>query len=180
VVASIAETPPSGTVNAFESALASEGLAIRDVAYTLQIEKQNLEDVKDVGQAKVTMAVGPDWVMRNGGPGQVRIVRYADDLTSQALPTTYKGVDIEGSMVFEAESPNGLSIFALIAVKSSQEVITAETPLKTAAVTGEDLITAVPGQISRFEHVLSLPRFAPLDILSGIKNRTMFFPARPV
>jgi hypothetical protein len=159
VVSSIAEEITPDAARAFDTALASEGLAVRDIAYTLQVEKSQIQDEKDIGAAKVTMAVGSDWVMKNGGPDQVQIVRWADDLSSQALPTVLKGSDESGNMVFEARSPRGLSIFALIAVKPSQEVFI-ENSRGEGTVLVQDSFTRVSEWVRGVVDIFFNPRLA--------------------
>jgi len=75
------------------------------------------------------MSVAPSWVLSNGG---IFISRLADDGSSQILDTKFTGLDSSGNMIFTGTSPNGLSIFALISVRSAEATVTpAATPATT-------------------------------------------------
>ena len=117
---SISEIPDASSRSAFERAAADKGYQIDAIAYTMQVEKTNLEDQKDIGAATVTMSVAPLWVLNHGGITNVKIARFADDGSSQVLDTQFTGLDRLQNMVFTGTSPGGLSIFAVIAVKNPQ------------------------------------------------------------
>jgi hypothetical protein len=123
IAASISEKPDSRAQAAFERAAAWKGQQIESVAYTLQVHKTHLEDIKDVGQATVSMSIAPSWALNRGGITNMKIARYADDGSSQLLDTQFTGLDSSQNMVFVGTSPGGLSIFALVAVKNSQVAI---------------------------------------------------------
>jgi PGF-pre-PGF domain-containing protein len=65
------------------------------------------------------MTVSPAWVAAHGGADAIRIIRSAEDGTKEVLATTLVGTDADGMMVFEAYSPNGLSIFGLAAATAT-------------------------------------------------------------
>ena len=69
--------------------------------------------------ATIRMAAGPEWVTSMGGVDNVVILRQADDGTTTGLEThCLKERDAAGNYIFEAVSPDGLSTFALVAIKS--------------------------------------------------------------
>src|SRR5690606_1203538 len=73
----------------------------------------------DVGDASVWLSAPRSWVAAHGGIGAIRIVRAGPDGTAEVLETRFVGYGEEGSMVFEASSPNGLATFVLAAVESA-------------------------------------------------------------
>jgi len=102
-------------MSAFQLAASNDGLNLDAVAYTLNIVKTNLTNGQDISDATIRMAVSQAWVAANGGVDAIKIIRSAEDGTTEVLATTYVGLDADGNMVFEAYSPNGLSIFGLAA-----------------------------------------------------------------
>jgi hypothetical protein len=61
------------------------------------------------------MSVPAGWVTAHGGINAIVIGRIADDQTTTILKTSFSGYDQNGNMEFIADSPDGLSVFALIA-----------------------------------------------------------------
>jgi PGF-pre-PGF domain-containing protein len=102
--------------SAFQLAADTDGLNLGEIAYTMNIVKTNLTNGQDIAGAVIRMAVSHAWVESHGGAGAIRIIRSAEDGTKEMLATRLIGTDADGSMVFEAVSPNGLSIFGLAAV----------------------------------------------------------------
>ncbi len=113
--------------SAFQLAASADGLALGDVAYTLNIVKTNLENGQDVAGATIRMAVSPAWVAAHGGVDAIRIIRSAEDGTKEVLATRLIGTDADGNMIFEAVSPNGLSIFGLAAATAASSSPTTST-----------------------------------------------------
>ncbi|MFZ1898261.1 hypothetical protein [Methanoregula sp.] len=109
-----------------ENTVNEKGYRLDAVAYTAQVEKTDLQDKTYIGPSVVTMSVAPSWVLNHGGLSNVKIVRLADDRTSQLLETQFSGIDTSINMVFTGTSPDGLSMFTLISV-ASQEVTVAPT-----------------------------------------------------
>ena len=109
-----------------ENTVNEKGYRLDAVAYTAQVEKTDLQDKTYIGPSVVTMSVAPSWVLNHGGLSNVKIVRLADDGTSQLLETQFSGIDTSINMVFTGTSPDGLSMFTLISV-ASQEVTVAPT-----------------------------------------------------
>ncbi|WP_083523355.1 outer membrane protein assembly factor BamB family protein [Methanofollis ethanolicus] len=102
--------------SAFQIAASSDGLNVNAVAYTMNIVKTNLTNGQDVSNATIRMTASPAWVNAHGGVDAVRIIRWAEDGTKEVLKTVLVGTDADGNLVFEAYSPNGLSVFGLTAV----------------------------------------------------------------
>ncbi|HOI13823.1 MAG TPA: PKD domain-containing protein, partial [Methanoculleus sp.] len=107
--------------SAFQLAASADGLTLGDVAYTMNIVKTNLTNGQDIAGATIRMTVSPAWVAAHGGADAIRIIRSAEDGTREVLTTTLVGTDADGMMVFEAYSPNGLSIFGLAAATAASQ-----------------------------------------------------------
>ena len=139
------KTPTPQVQAEFERAVGDEGYRLDSVAYAMQVQKDNLMDKTDVGQAVVTMSVSPSWVLNHGGLTNTKVVRLADEGTSQVLDTRFVGLDSSQNMVFAATSPGGLSIFALISVKSSQEPLAPlASPVPLSTLERSASLVAVP------------------------------------
>jgi PGF-pre-PGF domain-containing protein len=103
--------------SAFQLAASDNGLNLGDVAYTLNIARTNLENTQDIAGATIRMTVSPAWVEAHGGADAIRIIRFAGD-TQEVLSTWFVGTDAGGNLVFEADSPNGFSVFGLATVSA--------------------------------------------------------------
>jgi hypothetical protein len=113
-------------------------LEITDIAYVLAVNKTNIENIQyetkngklvpisdgAVQNALITMKVSPSWVAAHGGVDAIKIMRY-DNGTAEALITHYMGTE-GGLMVFQGESPRGLSIFAVCSVNSLSTIAHSE------------------------------------------------------
>ena len=102
----------------FESALKNEGLDIQNIDYTMTVTKTNITTSHS---SNVTMTASQEWVEANGGVDSIYIVRLGDDGKQQVLKTRFIGYDEKGNMIFEAESPDGLSVFGLVSAKATEE-----------------------------------------------------------
>ena len=102
----------------FENALKKEGKDIQAVDYTMTVTKTNITTTHS---ANITMTASPKWVEDNGGKDSIYIVRLGDDGKKQVLKTRFVGNDTAGNMIFEAESPDGLSVFGLVSAKATEE-----------------------------------------------------------
>ncbi len=110
----ITKDPSAKASTAFVLTALDTDRAVADVACALNIEKANLEDGINLGQAVITMKAGRAWADRYG-LDRVSIMRYTEEGQTQILDTTFQGY--EGDMaVFQATSPDGLSIFGLVAL----------------------------------------------------------------
>jgi len=148
IAVSLAEKPDPLVQAAFDSAVKKTGYQMDAIAYTLNVAKTNLNDGREIGIATVNMSISPSWITAHGGVGQVKIARYADDGTSQVLDTRSAGPDSSGNMVFTGTSPGGLSIFALVSVKTTPVAAAAITPQPTSPsslpFTGANSLLLVP------------------------------------
>jgi hypothetical protein len=74
-------------------------------------------------------------------------MRQPDDLSAepQVLPTTFTGIDFTtGNFVFEALSPDGLSVFGLVTVKATVTE-KAEEPNTTVLVSSKSIVSTDVG-----------------------------------
>ena len=81
----------------------------------LDIEHENLVNGVEIGNVVIRMIIGSAWVQRLGQENIV-IARRADDGTTVFLETTLVGRDVDGRFIFEAFSPQGLSVISLVAL----------------------------------------------------------------
>ena len=114
----IAKEPSSEMLSYFQLAAAAEGVGIQDVAYTLNIQKSGIANGADITSAVIRMAVAPEWVSAHGGVGAIQIIRHGEEGLTEVLDTEFAGYDAAGLMIFEALSPNGLSLFGMAAVST--------------------------------------------------------------
>ncbi|WP_220680884.1 PKD domain-containing protein [Methanofollis formosanus] len=135
--ADLIENVSENVASAYSLALLDEGLDVSEIAYTMKVTKKGIEKC---GPATITMTVSPEWVTARGGVDKIRILRMADDGTTQVLETVFKGYDTDGQYVFEAVSPDGLSEIGLVAVTES----TAVTVKPTDVGVGAETPTTIP------------------------------------
>jgi len=100
--------------SALHAAANNNGAEIVDIAYILNIEKTNLDNT-NLGEATITMKVGRAW-MESYDIANIRILRCSEEGEYQILPTEFKGYE-DGEAIFEAISPDGLSLFGLAALQ---------------------------------------------------------------
>ena len=115
----------------FENALKNEGLDIQNIDYTMTVTKTNITTSHS---SNVTMTASPEWVEANGGVDSIYIVRLGDDGKQQVLKTRFIGYDETGNMIFEAESPDGLSVFGLVSAKATEEKLAEDKNATVVAV----------------------------------------------
>jgi hypothetical protein len=114
--------------SAFQLAAANAGMENISIAYTINIEKTNLQNGTDIESASITMVAGREWVEANGGIDAVRIIRYDNETgTTQVLETRFLGYDNQGRAIFEGISPDGLSVFGLFGTRGLENPETDET-----------------------------------------------------
>jgi len=77
----------------------------------MKVDKIDLRNGEEVENATVTFKVEPEWVGEDN-INNIQILRY-DEGYSEVLPTEFAGVDEDGLLVFEGQSSNGLSTFAI-------------------------------------------------------------------
>jgi hypothetical protein len=121
----LAEAPTGDLLNRYQNNARQQGYSIRRFAYTMHVRTLNLSSSPE---ATVTMSASPEWVTASGR-NTVRIMRVADDGTTEILETEPGGYDQFGNMVFVADSPHGFSTFGLISViLVSEPVLIPEAP----------------------------------------------------
>ncbi len=134
----ISDLVPESTSTALQLMAIQEDQSITAIGYTATFLKDGT-----TGAGFIRMTTPPAWVDQNGGIPAIRIGRIGDDKLTEILPTTYTGTDAKGNRIFEARTPRGLSIFALIAVKNQPSA----RNLKTESARNETmfLLQVFPG-----------------------------------
>ena len=142
ITTSLEPDPEAGS--AFQLAADESGLGDIDIAYTINVEKTNLENGIDIESAAITMKAGADWVEEHGGVDSISIIRY-DPQTGeqQILETQFLGYDDAGRAIFEGISPDGLSVFGLVGVKEIVEPPTEPEKIIEETPTPEEAVPAV-------------------------------------
>ncbi len=119
ITTTLSEEVRSDVRSAFQLAANDNNQQVEAIAYVMTVETTNFVAT---GPATVTMTISPEWVASHGGTGAVSIIRMSDAGTGEMLDTSYKGIDPQGTMVFEGNSPHGLYVFGIVQA----------TPLKPA------------------------------------------------
>ena len=112
----IAEPVNPLVAETFRRTVVNEGDEIQAIAYTLTVQKTNIVSTLP---ATIKMSAPVEWVNAHGGINSIVIGRISDDQTCTILKTSFLGYDRNGNMEFGANSPEGLSVFGLIATKGS-------------------------------------------------------------
>jgi len=171
---SIYEQPSGQASTAFTLAAADGNLEITSTAYAVYFTKANLGENDTISNAVLRMTVSPTWVEANGGVDAIRVFRQGDDGVVSILATTYLGIDGDGMMVFEADSPDGFSSFAVVATKAvatPTQPRTSSGGRGTATVTSTgtaDLLTASWGGVLRPYLVYVDGNSAYLSLKTGV------------
>ncbi|MBT3362945.1 MAG: hypothetical protein HN929_04605 [Chloroflexi bacterium] len=108
------DVAPSDEVGAAINNIGREQRRYTETAYFLTVTKTNLDNGKNLGEAKIFMDVDIQW-LQGRDVNEIKIVRWSDEgeeAVLQELKTTYLG-EVEGKAQFSAASPDGLSTFAL-------------------------------------------------------------------
>ncbi|MFA5221798.1 MAG: hypothetical protein WC391_05900, partial [Methanoregula sp.] len=145
ITTSIVQKLPDQTLSLYRSALASQGLEIGTVAYSIVVNEEGIPETQD---ATIEMSVPQEWVSRNGGITQIKVVRLDNAANVEVLDTAFKRYDQDTRyIVFKANSPRGLCTFTMISVKAGSGIIQ-ETPVNEPGlqqtVTGNDNLPDVP------------------------------------
>jgi hypothetical protein len=132
--------PDTQASSAFQLAATGAGAGDFNVAYTINVQKTNLENDRDILDATITMVIGKEWVEANGGIENVYIIRFDFEKDiRQVLETKFMGYDAQGRAIFQALSPDGLSVFGLISfikpVVHPETSVPTATPLVTPVIT---------------------------------------------
>lgn len=126
-------TPAAQSALALIAADEDEG--IDAVACVMYVNKTGIANGEDILDATVRISVPAAWVTGHGGAGAVRIAHIADDGTVTFLETKQAGTDENGNLIFTAESPDGLSGFALLALgEATVSATETATPAGTEAL----------------------------------------------
>ena len=154
----------------FENALKNEGLDIQNIDYTMTVTKTNITTSHS---SNVTMTASPEWVEANGGVNSIYIVRLGDDGKQQVLKTRFIGYDEKGNMIFEAESPDGLSVFGLVSAKATEEKLAEDKNATVVAVSKPAMTT----NVGMFEWLLAIIQANPLVlvIVAGAAAAAVYF-----
>ena len=130
----ITQGATTNTVNAFQLAAQNSGLNLNEIAYTVQftntgsINANLTQNTTRQSQAVIlTMNVKHSWVARfanstnNDGRDSIAILRSPDTGSSKVLTTRFDHYDSVTDLDwFEADSPDGLSIFGMIGYSAQQ------------------------------------------------------------
>ena len=114
VETSISKEPDEDSLRSFQLVAKASDMVVADIAYTLNVEKTNLDNETNLGEGVITMKVGRAWA-EGYGVDNVQIMRRTESGECQTLHTTFKGFDGDQA-VFQAVSPGGLSVFGLAAI----------------------------------------------------------------
>ena len=119
------------------------------------------------------MTASPEWVEANGGVDSIYIVRLGDDGKQQVLKTRFIGYDEKGNMIFEAESPDGLSVFGLVSAKATEEKLAEDKNATVVAVSKPAMTT----NVGMFEWLLAIIQANPLVlvIVAGAAAAAVYF-----
>lgn len=107
---------PPAAQSAIALLAVGEEKGIGAIACVMHVNKTGIANGEDILGATIRISVPPAWVEEHGGAGTVRIAHIADNGTVAFLDTHQTGTDSAGNLIFEAESPEGLSGFALLAL----------------------------------------------------------------
>jgi hypothetical protein len=113
---------------------------ISDIAFAVEFLKEGLDDALE--DVTLRFDIGKAWYDNHSHERTV-VVRLADDGTVQVFDCT--PVDPEADpVVFELNSPEGLSTFVITAVRKAQEPTPTAPPLPTATPTTPPAMTHTP------------------------------------
>ena len=184
----VSKSPDSTASAAFTLAAADAGTTIRSIGFTINVQRTNVANTTNLGEARITMVAPESWVNANGGPAAVRIFRYAEDGTREILQTQIVGRDGAGNYIFRGISPRGLSVFAAIALQEAPPIavppggaITAFAPGAVSTLTTADsriTVTIPSGAPKAPGWLMYTPRTsaqAPTPLPAGLKFGSAIF-----
>jgi len=155
----ITEEPTEDASASFALAATNSGTEIDDIAFTVNVQRVNLSNETDLGEARITMSVSETWVEAHGGAENVRIFRFSDDGSVESLETLIIGRDPSGDIVFQGISPNGFSVFALVALKAAPPIpVPAGAAIKAFAPGTATTLISPDGKVT-----VSIPAIAPME-----------------
>jgi hypothetical protein len=174
----------TSTMQGFQLAATNANINVKSVAYTVELTNTDPINTNLINQTTnatqaphavvIKMNVNHDWVAQfdnganNYGRGAIDIIRYPATGNPQVLTTRFDYYDPSTNLDwFEADSPNGLSIFGLVEYAAQQaatanshgsQVVTA-APTKIAAAPPTAAVTPLPSQTAM---PVATPTPAPL------------------
>jgi hypothetical protein len=127
----------TSTMQGFQLAATNANINVKSVAYTVELSNTDPINTNLINQTTnatqaphavvITMNVNHDWVTQfdnganNYGRGAIDIIRYPSTGSPQVLTTRFDYYDPSTNLDwFEADSPNGLSIFGLVEYAAQQ------------------------------------------------------------
>ncbi len=130
----ITEGATTDADNAFQQAAQSSSINIKAIAYTIQftnteqINANLTQNATRQSQAAIlSMNINHSWVSQfatstnNDGRDSIVIVRYPETGSSKVLTTRFNSYNSSSNLdAFEADSPDGLSIFGMIGYSAQQ------------------------------------------------------------
>jgi len=105
---------PAATLAKFSDLAKSKGLNITSRVLAIEVTKENIQNKKEIGKAKFHIKIDKKWLSSAGGIENVRIARQDGD-QYEILNTSIVG-EIDGMVILEGDSPNGLSLYAMVTV----------------------------------------------------------------
>lgn len=155
----LSEAPTGDILSSFQNGAKGLGFEIKHFAYVMNVRTLNVSPLNPV---KITMSVSPEWVTTSGGRNVVRIVRVADDGTTEILETRHSGYDQFGNYIFVAESPHGFSTFGLVTIAEASALLSIPLSSPVPMTSSEPpsaLSTTQSVLIPAHESALRLPWF---------------------
>jgi hypothetical protein len=142
ITVTLGSAPTDELLKNFQDGAQQQGFSIRRFAYTMSVHTFNLNSSPF---ATITMSASPEWVTTSGR-NTVRIMRLADDGTTEMLNTSAAGYDQFGNTIFTADSPHGFSTFGLVSAIQISEPIPINESSKVPATASIEIpaTTAVP------------------------------------
>ncbi len=130
----ITEGATTDTETKFQQAAQSSGINIKAIAYTVEftntdaINANLTQNATRQSQAAIlSMNINHTWVAQfatstnNDGRGAITFIRYPETGTPKVLTTRFNSYNSSSNLdAFEADSPNGLSIFGMIGYEAAQ------------------------------------------------------------
>ncbi|MDP3396887.1 MAG: DUF3821 domain-containing protein [Methanoregula sp.] len=188
--------------NAFQQAAQSSSINIKAIAYTIQftnteqINANLTQNATRQSQAAIlSMNINHTWVSQfatstnNDGRDAIVIVRYPETGSSKVLTTRFNSYNSSSNLdAFEADSPDGLSIFGMIGF-AAQEAASNSNSVSTSGSDAEavnqqatqqifketaPLKTDTSNQLAADVRVQSIDKIALLTLSKGIRATDTF------
>jgi hypothetical protein len=119
ITVTVSSSIPLEVTEKIRNVSAQNNLELADIAYTMEVERINLPEP---GAANVTMTLPASWVDQQGGPDLIHVARISEDTGEpELLNTVFVGQDLNNNMIFQGDSPNGTSLFAIFSVNQTAQ-----------------------------------------------------------